>query len=119
MPDLYNAADIYLQAPDLDNTPASLLECFASGLPVVTSDVGGIPFIFRHEEHGLMVARGDHRALSAAALRLLENPDLARRLASQARGICEAYRCPRVRAGWLALYSTPRQPHEKIHSHRR
>ena len=105
MPELYDAADIYLQAPDLDNTPASLLECFASGLPVVTSDAGGIPFILHHEEHGLLVARGDHHALATAALRFLENPDLARRLASQARGICQEYTCPRVRAGWLALYS--------------
>ena len=104
MPALYDAADIYLQAPDLDNTPASLLECFASGLPVVTSDAGGIPFLIRHEQEGLLVSRDDHRALAAAALRLLEHPDLARRLASQALAVCQHYTCPRARAGWLALY---------------
>jgi glycosyltransferase involved in cell wall biosynthesis len=105
MPALYDAADIYLQAPDLDNTPASLLECFASGLPVVTSDAGGIPFLIRHEQEGLLVPRDDHRALATAALRLLDDPDLAWRLASRARRVCEQYTCPRVRAGWLALYS--------------
>ena len=105
MPALYDAADIYLQAPDLDNTPASLLECFASGLPVVTSDVGGIPFLIRHEQEGLLVPRDDHRALAAAALRVLDDPDLARRLAFQALRVCQHYTCPRVRAGWLALYS--------------
>ena len=105
MPALYDAADIYLQAPDLDNTPASLLECFASGLPVVTSDAGGIPFLIRDEQEGILVPRNDHRALATAALRLLEDPDLAGRLASQARRVCQQYTCPRVRAGWLALYS--------------
>jgi L-malate glycosyltransferase len=105
MPALYDAADIYLQTPDLDNTPASLLECFASGLPVVTSDAGGIPFILRHEEQGLLVPRGDPAALSAAALRLLDNPHLATRLASQARRVCDDYTCARVRADWLALYT--------------
>jgi glycosyltransferase involved in cell wall biosynthesis len=105
MPALYDAADIYLQAPDLDNTPASLLECFASGLPVVTSDAGGIPFLIRHEQEGLLVPRDDHRALADGALRLLDDPDFARRLASHARLVCEQYTCPRVRAGWLALYS--------------
>jgi glycosyltransferase involved in cell wall biosynthesis len=105
MPALYDAADIYLQAPDLDNTPASLLECFASGLPVVTSDAGGIPFLIRHEQEGLLVPRDDDRALADGALRLLDDPDLARRLASQARLVCDQYTCPRVRAGWLALYA--------------
>jgi L-malate glycosyltransferase len=89
MPALYDAADIYLQAPDLDNTPASLLECFASGLPVVTSDAGGIPFLIRHEQEGLLVPRGDDRALANGALRLLDDPGFARRLASQARLVCE------------------------------
>jgi len=104
MPALYDGADIYLQAPDLDNTPASLLEAFASGLPVVTTDVGGIPFMLRHEEHGLLVPQGDHHALSAAALRLLDDPQLARRLARQARRICDEYTCTRVRVGWRGLY---------------
>jgi glycosyltransferase involved in cell wall biosynthesis len=104
MPALYDAADVYLQAPDLDNTPASLLECFASGLPVVSSDAGGIPFLIRHEREGLLVPRNDHRALANGALRLVEDADLARRLASQARSVCEQYTCRRVRAGWLALY---------------
>jgi len=110
MPALYDVADIYLQAPDLDNTPASLLECFASGLPVITSDAGGIPFILRHEQHVLLVPRGDHHDLSSTALRLLQDSDLARRLASNARGVCDLYTYSRVRAGWLALYSECGRP---------
>jgi glycosyltransferase involved in cell wall biosynthesis len=109
MPALYDAADIYLQEPDLDNTPASLLECFASGLPVVTSDAGGIPFLIRHEQEGLLVPRDDPRALAAATLRLLDDPDLATRLAAQARRVCQKYTSPRVRAGWLALYADRRE----------
>jgi len=40
---LYDASDVYLMSPDADNMPLSVLECFASGLPVVSSNAGGIP----------------------------------------------------------------------------
>ena len=42
MPELYDQADIYLMSPDLDCMPGSILECFASGLPVVATKAGGI-----------------------------------------------------------------------------
>src|SRR5882672_2970402 len=49
MPSLLDAADVYLNAPNIDNMPGSILEAFASGLPVVTTDAGGIPDIVQHE----------------------------------------------------------------------
>ncbi len=69
MPELYDAAEIYLTATDLDNMPSSITECMASGVPVVTTDAGGIPFIVTHEETCLMVSRDDHEAMAAAAMR--------------------------------------------------
>ncbi|MDQ3684795.1 MAG: glycosyltransferase family 4 protein, partial [Acidobacteriota bacterium] len=53
MPEMYDSADIYLTATDLDNMPSSITECLASGLPVVTTDAGGIPYIVSHEETAL------------------------------------------------------------------
>src|SRR5690606_39063486 len=61
---LYDRADIYLNASDIDNMPGSILEAYASGLPVVTTDAGGIPYIVDHERTGLMVPRGDAAALA-------------------------------------------------------
>ena len=71
MPDLCERADIYLNSSDIDNMPGSIIEAYAAGLPVVTTDAGGIPYILADGETGLMVGRGDHEALAAAALRLL------------------------------------------------
>src|SRR5215207_5017779 len=88
MPALYDAADVYLNAPDIDNMPNSVIEAYAAGLPVVTTDAGGIPYIVHDGETGLMVPSGDDAALAAAALRLLREPDLARRLAARARDEC-------------------------------
>jgi len=106
MPALYQAADVYLNAPDIDNMPASILEAFASGLPVVTTDAGGIPYIVRHGETGLMVPRGDHMALAAGALRLLADPSLAERLISCALEECRRRYTPQAVVGeWRRVYA--------------
>ena len=105
MPALYDTADVYLNAPDVDNMPASILEAFASGLPVVTTDAGGIPHIVRHDETGLIVPRGDHDAMAAAALRLLDDPVGAYRLTCRALDECRLRYAPDVVAAeWVRLY---------------
>jgi glycosyltransferase involved in cell wall biosynthesis len=106
MGQLYDDADIYLNSPDIDNMPGSIIEAYAAGLPIVTTDAGGIPYIVRHEETGLMVPRNDAPGMAAAALRLLREPGLARRVSANARAEClRKYVWPAVEAEWKALYS--------------
>jgi glycosyltransferase involved in cell wall biosynthesis len=105
MPSLYDAADVYLNAPDVDNMPASILEAFASGLAVVTTDAGGIPHIVRHAGTGLIVPRGDHEKMAAAALHLLQDPPLAERLISAAVEECRRRYAPEaVASEWQSVY---------------
>jgi L-malate glycosyltransferase len=104
MHELYERADIYLNSSNIDNMPGSLIESYAAGLPVVTTDAGGIPFILTHEETGLMVERGDHEAMAACAIRLLEDDALAARIASNALAACRQYSWEAVRDEWLKLY---------------
>jgi glycosyltransferase involved in cell wall biosynthesis len=104
MPTAYAAADIYVQTPDIDNMPLSVLEAFASGAPVVSTRVGGVPAILDDGVHGLLAKPGDAAGIAGQVLRLLREPDLASRLANAARESCDRYRWPNVRAQWLALY---------------
>jgi glycosyltransferase involved in cell wall biosynthesis len=106
----YAEADIYLQTPNIDNMPASVLEAFASGCAVVATNAGGVPAILTHDTHGLLVECGDHEAAAAAVLRLLDEPALAERLITAARESCDQYRWPEVRARWLALYRSLARP---------
>jgi glycosyltransferase involved in cell wall biosynthesis len=104
---LYDRADIYLNSPDIDNMPTSIIEAFAAGLPVVTTNAGGISFLVTHEHNGLVVGCGDHEALSAEALRLLEEPGLALRLAGVARSEClDQFVWSAVSGRWEGLYRT-------------
>jgi glycosyltransferase involved in cell wall biosynthesis len=100
----YADHDIYLQSPDIDNIPLSVLEAFASGLPVVSTGVGGVPVMLTHGQHGLLAPPDDHHALAAHVLRLLDDPAMARRLARAAYGTCDACTWSRVRDQWLRIY---------------
>lgn len=104
VPQLYDAADIYLMSPTVDCMPGSLLECFACGLPAISTAVGGVPFLMTHERTGLLVPSGDHAAMAACALRLLEDAELAERLTENARREVERYSAGRIREAWAALY---------------
>jgi glycosyltransferase involved in cell wall biosynthesis len=104
MPEVYDRADIYLNAPNLDNMPSSITECLASGLLVVTTNAGGIPYIVKHEETCLMVERDDHEAMAAAAIRLLKDNDLASEIARRGLESCQKYRWAAVQNAWLSLY---------------
>jgi len=103
---LYNSADIYLMSPNADNMPLSLLECFSAGLPVVSSDAGGIPNMVQDQVNGLLFAINDHQAMAACALRLLEEPGLAACLASNAQAQCARYAWSEIGPQWLAVYSS-------------
>jgi glycosyltransferase involved in cell wall biosynthesis len=101
---LYDSADIYLMSPNADNMPLSLLECFAAGLPIVSSNAGGIPNLVEDQRTGLLFPPDDHEAMARCALRLLEEPGLAARLARNARAERDKYTWPQIGPQWLALY---------------
>jgi len=105
MPALYDGADIYLSATNIDNMPSSLTESMACGLNVVTTDGGGaIPYIMTNEETGLIVERDDHEALAAGAIRLLENNDFALKLVRNAHESSRKFTWPYIQNEWLKLY---------------
>jgi L-malate glycosyltransferase len=101
----YDRADVYVNASDIDNMPNSIIEAFACALPVVTTRAGGIPYVVEHERNGLLVDLGDHEGLAAAALRLLDDPDLAERLIVEGlRDVDQLYTWAAVSHRWAALY---------------
>jgi len=104
MPGLLDASDIYLNANDLDNMPSSLIECMAAGVAVVSTNAGGIPYVVTNEQTGLLVACNDHEAMAHAAIRLLEDEELAAAISNRARREAEKYQWSAVRDEWLGLY---------------
>jgi glycosyltransferase involved in cell wall biosynthesis len=113
--ELYDSADIYLTSPRVDCMPGSLLECFASGLPIVATRAGGIPYIVKDRESGLLVDIDDPEALAAAAMELLEDENLVERITARGLEEVKRYHWSPVRDAWAALYEelANETPHTK------
>ena len=101
----YADADIYVQTPAVDNMPLSVLEAFASGIPVVSTDVGGVRAMLTDDVHGLLAPPDDDAAIADRICRLIEEPGLGSRLADAARRETDAYVWDAVRDRWAAAYA--------------
>lgn len=104
MAELYNEADCFLNGSRIDNQPLSLLESFASGLPVVTTNAGGIPDMVTDGVTGLIVEMDDYAALARSAIDLIEKPELVEQLVSEGQKECQRYTWEAVRSRWLEVY---------------
>ncbi len=104
MAELYDEADIYWMSPNIDNMPLSVLECYACGLPLISTRVGGVPYIVDDGRTGLLVPPNDHQAMAAAALGLLEDPARALSLARAGRAELAKYLPETVAADWTRIY---------------
>lgn len=106
MAELYRSASVVMNPSRVDNMPNSVLEAMACGVPVVSTDVGGVPFLVKNGVTGLLVAVGDHAAMAAAVRRVLIEPDLAERLRNAALAEVQQYTWLRVRDRWTHVYAS-------------
>jgi len=84
-PEWLDRGDVFLNTPNVDNTPVSVLEAMACGLCVVSTNVGGLPYLLRDGEDALLVPPDSPEAMATAVRRVLTEPRLAERLSRNAR----------------------------------
>ncbi len=96
-------SDIYINTNRIDNMPVSIVEARALGLPVVSTDVGGLPYLINHREDGLLVPDDDFKAMVKNIELLLDNPDLTRKISRNGRAIAEKSDWSKVQGEWENL----------------
>jgi glycosyltransferase involved in cell wall biosynthesis len=89
VPQKLNEADIFISTTNIDNTPVSVTEAMACGLPVVSTNVGGMPYLITHERDGLLVPPDNASAMAAALARVLAEAGLAATLSRNGRSKME------------------------------
>jgi glycosyltransferase involved in cell wall biosynthesis len=102
---LYRSASVFLNPSRVDNMPNSVLEALATGVPVVSTNVGGVPFMVEDGHTALLVPPGDADAMAAAMLRLTSDAELRGRLSCQGRELVRKYDWSRIRPQLIALYA--------------
>jgi len=103
--ELYRTADLVLNPSTADNMPISLLEAMASGVPIVSTNVGGIPHLAASHGNMLLVPPKDPQAMATAALRVLGEPALAATLRRSGLECAAKYTWDQVRPRLFAIYA--------------
>ena len=101
---LYQRADVMINASLVDNMPISILEALASGVPVVSTDAGGIPYLVEHGKTALLVEKKNPAAMADAIMHILRNPELADNLRKNGLASLEKYTWDSVKKNLFMVY---------------
>ena len=95
--------DIFINTTSVDNTPVSVMEAMALGLPVVSTNVGGLPYLIENEVDGLLINTNAVDEMVQQIERLLQNPSLVQNLTCMARKKVEQFDASIVKQQWNQL----------------
>ena len=103
VPTWLNRGDIFINTTNVDNTPVSVIEAMACGLPIVSTNVGGLPYLLADGKDALLVPPNDAEAMAAAVRRVLTEAGLSERLSRNARRKAESFDWANVLPVWRNL----------------
>ena len=99
--------DIFLNTTNIDNTPVSVIEAMALGLPVVSTNVGGLPYLISADVDGVLVPPNDPERMAGAVEKLLKDPEFSLKMTKTARKKTEAFDWDVVKEKWERLLKSP------------
>lgn len=105
VPEALQQGDIFINTTNIDNTPISILEALACGLCVVTTNVGGLPYLLEDGVDALLVPPDDPQAMANAIRCLLTEPGLAEKLSTNARRKVEGFDWSVILPQWERLFA--------------
>jgi len=94
---------IFINTSFFDNMPVSLIEAMALGLPIVTTNVGGIPMLVEADREALLVEPDSVSQMTDAIINLINNPDHAKSLVNAARKKAEKFDWSSVKNKWQQI----------------
>ena len=95
--------DIFINTAHFDNMPVSVIEAMSLGLAVVSTNVGGIPYLLENKKEGLLVQDNDVNEMVSAIEEIIENQDLFLNVTNYARGKAESFNWECVKHNWFTV----------------
>jgi phenylacetate-CoA ligase len=95
--------DIFINTTTVDNTPISVMEAMAMGLPVVSTNVGGIPYLLEDASDAFLVPSGDYKAMSQVIIDIVEQRNNVFEVVQNARKKVEQFDWAVIRTDWISL----------------
>ncbi len=103
-PDFLPALDLFALVSRNEGMGRALVEAMASGLPVIATNVGGMPEVLEEGRVGLLVPQGDPEAIARALARLMDDPRLARAFARRGRSRAVGFGAGRMGHALMRVY---------------
>lgn len=95
--------DVFINTTKFDNTPVSVIEAMALGLPVITTNVGGIPYLLEDRKDAILINPGDYEAMAEGIDEIVSNSEFGKSLAITARAKVEGFDWEIVKQQWFEL----------------
>jgi glycosyltransferase involved in cell wall biosynthesis len=95
--------DIFINTTNFDNTPISVIEAMALGLPIISTNVGGLPFLIEDKKTGILVEPNNENEFLKAINELVAKPNLVESLSLNARKKAESFDWEKVKHKWFAI----------------
>jgi glycosyltransferase involved in cell wall biosynthesis len=92
--------DIFINPTNFDNLPVSIVEAMALGFPIISTNVGGLPYLIEDGVDGLLVDKNDDKAMSEKITQLLHNPQLCKKLSENGRKKADTYDWKVIKEKW-------------------
>ena len=93
--------DIFINTTNVDNTPISIIEAMVLGLPIVSTNVGGLPYLIENNRDGILVDKNNAIAMSMRIIEIVDKNSIS--LAKKARIKAEFFDWSSVRNQWLNI----------------
>ena len=100
-----DGSDVMLSSPRIDNMPVSILEAFNAGLLVISSNVGGVPYMIEDGQNGLLFESDSHKMLAEKMIEAIENPEKSKEMIQNAKSCVSDYSWEKVRDKLFKAYN--------------
>lgn len=95
--------NLFINTTNVDNAPVSVVEAAALGMPIITTNVGGLPFIITDRVNGILVPPNDEIAFCNAIQELVESAELRSQIVQGGRNLALTWDWQAVRKQWVEL----------------
>ena len=101
--DISEEYDIFINTTNFDNHPVSVIEAMALGLPVISTNVGGIPFLIKDRKDGVLVPANDKEKFVFEIENLISDNKFASEISTNARKKAEEFDWDQVKYKWFEV----------------
>jgi glycosyltransferase involved in cell wall biosynthesis len=95
--------NIFINTTNVDNTPISVMEAMALGLPIVSTNVGGIPYLITNGVNGVLVEKDNIAAMTKAIIEVCKHKEFSKTLTINARKDVEKFDWKKIKHLWLKI----------------